>query len=274
MSDSAVRHRGTPVDDPLGAVDQAVVVHPLEDGLHRPGQPRVHGEALARPVHAVAEAAHLAEDPAAGLLLPLPDPLDERLPTEVVPGEALLGQLPLDHVLGGDAGVVHARQPERVVALHAAAAGQRVHQRVLEGMAEVQRAGDVGRRDDDAERRLVGRLRSAGREVAPLDPPLVERPLYLRRNVLAGQVGTGRRPGGGAVGGVCHGHAGMVRRRERAVRTAIHKRGGHPQITGRAGPVPGQPLRSGIGGRSGREHLRWWCSRGPRCWSSQWRWAR
>ena len=41
-----------PVDDPLGAVDQPVVVQPLEDRLDGPGQPLVHGEPLARPVHA------------------------------------------------------------------------------------------------------------------------------------------------------------------------------------------------------------------------------
>ena len=42
-----------------------------------------------RPVDAVAEAAHLAEDLAAGLGLPLPDPLDERLAAQVVAGHAL-----------------------------------------------------------------------------------------------------------------------------------------------------------------------------------------
>ena len=107
-----------PVDDALGAVDQPVVVEPLEDRLDGPGQALVHGEALARPVDAVAERLHLAEDLAAGLLLPLPDALDERLAAEVVAGLALLGELALDDVLGGDAGVVHAGQPERLVALH------------------------------------------------------------------------------------------------------------------------------------------------------------
>ena len=92
-----------PVDDPLGAVDQPVVVQPLEDRLDGPGQPLVHGEPLTGPVHGVAEAAHLGQDPAAVLALPLPDPLDERLAAEVVPGQALLGQLALHDVLGGDA---------------------------------------------------------------------------------------------------------------------------------------------------------------------------
>ena len=151
-----------PVDDPLRAVDEAVVEEPLEDGLDGPGQPLVHGEPLTRPVHAVTEPAHLAEDLAAELGLPLPDPLDERLPAQVVPAQALLGQLALDDVLGGDARVVHAGHPQRGVSLHPAPPDQRVHQGVVERMADVQRAGDVGRRDDDAEggrrRGYVGRV--------------------------------------------------------------------------------------------------------------------
>ena len=147
-----------PVDDPFRAVDEAVVVQALEDGQHRPGQALVHGEALAGPVDAVAEPAHLAEDLAAGLGLPLPHPLDERLPAQVVPARALLGQLALDHVLGGDARVVHAGQPQRDVALHPAPPDQRVDQRVVERVAHVQGAGHVRRRDHDA----VGRPRRAG----------------------------------------------------------------------------------------------------------------
>ncbi len=58
-------------------------------------------------------------------------------------------ELPLDHVLGGDAGVVHAGQPQRLVALHPPAPDQRVLDRVVERVAHVQRAGHVRRRDDD-----------------------------------------------------------------------------------------------------------------------------
>ena len=77
---------------------------------------------------------------------------------------ALGRQRALDQRVDRDRGVVHARQPQGVVALHAAAADQDVDQRVLEGVADVQAAGDVGRRDDDAERRLVRRV--VGGEVA------------------------------------------------------------------------------------------------------------
>src|SRR5690606_40301032 len=90
-----------------------------------------------------AELAHLAEDLAARLFLPLPDALDERLAAQVVAGQALLGELALDDVLGGDAGVVHAGQPERLVAEHPGAPGQGGLDGVVERVADVERLGDV-----------------------------------------------------------------------------------------------------------------------------------
>ena len=95
------------------------------------------------------------------------------------------GELALDDVLGGDAGVVHAGQPQRLEALHPLAPDQRVLHGVVEGVADVQRAGDVRRRDDDGERRLVARR--VGREVAGGYPLLVPPLLYLARLVLGGQ---------------------------------------------------------------------------------------
>jgi hypothetical protein len=47
--------------------------------------------------------------------------------------------------------VIGARLPQRVVAAHAVVAGQRVHDRLVETVPHVQRAGDVGRRQQDAE---------------------------------------------------------------------------------------------------------------------------
>ena len=175
-----------PVDDPLGPVDQAFVEQPLEDRLDGPGQALVHGEPLAGPVHAVAQAAHLAEDLAAGLGLPLPDPLHEPLPAQVVAAQAFLGQLPLHHVLGGDTRVVHAGQPQRGVALHAAAPDDRVDDRVVQRVPDVQDPGHVGRRDHDRERgRVAFRV---GGEVAGLLPQGVARPLHLTRAVLRGKL--------------------------------------------------------------------------------------
>jgi hypothetical protein len=152
--DFEVGHRGLqhriPVHQALAAVDQAFAVEPHEhfgDGLR---QALVHGEALAAPVGAGAEAAHLAGDGGAGVFLPLPDFFEEFLAAEVVARDALRVELAFHHDLRRDAGVVGARLPQRVVARHAVVAGERVHQGVLEGVAHVQRAGDVGRRQHDA----------------------------------------------------------------------------------------------------------------------------
>jgi hypothetical protein len=72
-----------------------------------------------------------------------------------VPVSALLGELLLHHVLGGDAGVVHARDPHGVL--------PRIRSRRIiaswiaccQRVPDVQRTGDVRRRDDDRERLAV-----------------------------------------------------------------------------------------------------------------------
>lgn len=57
----------------------------------------------------------------------------------------LLGiELALDHDLGGDAGVVGAGHEYGVVAQHAVVAHQAIHDGLVEGMAHVQGARDVG----------------------------------------------------------------------------------------------------------------------------------
>jgi hypothetical protein len=79
------------------------------------------------------------------------------LATQLVAALAFLGQQPpLDDSLRGDPRMIGAGHPEGVVALHAAHADQDVLQRIVEGMSQVQRAGDIGRRDDDAVRRSRG----------------------------------------------------------------------------------------------------------------------
>src|SRR6202035_5776319 len=110
----------------------------------------------------------------------------EGLAAQVVAGQVLPGQLALQHILGGDAGVVHSRQPPRVEALPAAAPHQRVDQRVVEGVTDVQGAGDVRRGDDDAVRGRGG-VRVRG-EVTCLLPSFVPRALHLGGRVLGGQL--------------------------------------------------------------------------------------
>ncbi len=153
--DLVVGQRGVaaraPVDDVVALVDEAFLVQADEHLAHRPRQPLVHGEPFPLPVAGGAHALELVDDGAALLRPPGPDPLDELVPAEVVAAQVLAGQLPLDHVLGGDAGMVRARHPQGVVPAHAVVAHQDVLQGVVQGMADVEHAGDVGRRDDDGE---------------------------------------------------------------------------------------------------------------------------
>src|SRR5882757_2839493 len=61
-----------------------------------------------------------------------------------------LHELALDHHLGRDAGMVGAGLPEHVAAAHALETGEHILERVVQRMAHMQGAGDVGRRDHDA----------------------------------------------------------------------------------------------------------------------------
>jgi hypothetical protein len=104
-----------------------------------------------------------------------------------------LASFAFDDVLGGDPGVVHPGQPQRVEALHAPAPSEGVHERVLEGMPEVQRAGHVRRRDHDRERSLA--RRRVGLENPQRQPPSIGRSLDRGRVVRRPQIRwRGRRP--------------------------------------------------------------------------------
>ncbi len=141
-----------PVDDVEIAVDQTLAVVADEGLPHRSHVTLVQGETFAVPVAGTAEPFQLADDGAPVLLLPLPNAFLESLSPQFLPRGPLRGEHALDHVLRSYAGVVVSRQPERRVTLHATAADDEILQRVVQRMAHVQRAGDVGGRYDDGER--------------------------------------------------------------------------------------------------------------------------
>ena len=151
-----------PVDHVAPAIDQLLVVEPQEGFQHGAVERRLQRKALARPVAGSAQADHLVLDGAAAVGFPLPDAPLKLFPPDLLAVEALLGQLALHHHLGGDAGVVHPRQPQYAVALHAPPAHQDVNLGMLEHVAHVERAGDVGRRDGEREAGLVGRALLGG----------------------------------------------------------------------------------------------------------------
>jgi len=119
-----------------------------------------------------AEPAHLARDGGAGVLLPFPHLSDELLAAESVARKALRFQLALDHDLGGDAGVIGAGLPQRVVTAHAVVTGERIHEGLVEAMPHVQRTGDVGRWQQNAETSGFGGV-EPGFEIAAAFPSRV-----------------------------------------------------------------------------------------------------
>ena len=145
-----------PIHQALAAINQTVFKQPHEYFRHHFRELVVHGEIFQRPIGRGAEAAHLAGDGGAGKLLPLPHFFDELVAAEIVAFDALRFELPLDNDLRCDAGVIGAGQPQGVRAAHAVVTRQRVHDCLIERMAHMQRAGDIGRRQLDAKRFGVG----------------------------------------------------------------------------------------------------------------------
>src|SRR5262245_53368779 len=95
--------------------------------------------------------------------------------------EFLLTMKPaFDYRLGCDPCVVRARHPQGVVALHALPADEYVLKRVVQRVTEVQRAGYVGRGNDDRIRRV--RWIGFAMEIALFVPKRV--PAFLRFGML------------------------------------------------------------------------------------------
>jgi len=176
--DFQIRNRrmaaGAPVDDVVALIDQPVVVQADEDLPDGLGETGVHREPLPLPVAGATQALELVGDDAAVFFLPLPDPGNELLPAEVMTGQAFLGQFLLHHILGGDAGMVRSRHPHGVVALHPPVADHDVLKGVVEGMAHVQHARNIGRRNDDGKLRLVTAVDGVEKVVVlPVSIPLL-----------------------------------------------------------------------------------------------------
>ena len=154
-----VRDRGpadrAPVDDPGSLVDVALLIKTLKHLENRVGAALVHGEALAVPVSRGAELPKLLHDAAAVLLAPLPAVFQELFAADLSLVDAHLLQVLGYLDLRRDRGVVRARLPESLIALHSLPADQDVLHRVVECVAHVKLAGDVWRRHDDRERFLV-----------------------------------------------------------------------------------------------------------------------
>ena len=149
VADGRLQHR-VPVHQPLAAINEPVAEHLEERMPHRPGALRIEREAGPLPIAGAAHLLELAEDPLLVVVFPLPDAGHEPLAAQLVAAELLLlQQAALDHGLRGDARVIGARHPQGFETLHPFLADEDVLQRVVQGVAQVQGPGDIGRRDDD-----------------------------------------------------------------------------------------------------------------------------
>src|SRR5262249_20607436 len=157
-----------------------------EGVVDRPLVPLVHGEALARPVAARAEAAELARNRAARLRFPFPHMLEESLAPDLGALKALAFEVPLDDHLRSDPCVVGAHDPESILAPHPFAPGEYVLERVVERVADVERSRHVRRRHDDRPRL---RIRALGPEQALALPMRVPEILDRAGFKRLGQVG-------------------------------------------------------------------------------------
>ena len=173
VRDSGAQFR-IPVYQAFATVNQVFFIQTNENFFHRIGQAFVHGEAFTLPVHGVAETAHLTGNGAAGFRFPFPDFVDESFAAVVVTGFTFFcGNLALNDHLGSDPGVVSTDLPQGVFALHALIADHGIHDGLLEGVTHMQTAGDVRRRDHDAETFLA--FIAIRLKVALLFPVLVKR---------------------------------------------------------------------------------------------------
>src|SRR5215469_1303430 len=151
------RHQfGIPINQPLVFVDQPRSVEHDKHFAHRAGQSLIESEALPRPVARRAKTLKLTNDGTAGLVLPLPNTLDEAIASELAStGLLMFHQLSFDHDLRGYTGMIGPWLPENVAATHALEPHQDVLKGVIEGVPDVQRSGDVGRRNHDEIRTCV-----------------------------------------------------------------------------------------------------------------------
>ena len=174
VAQRGLRHRA-PVDHALAAVDEPLGVEFDENFLHLAGIIPVHGEALAVPIARATQALELFDDDAAVFFLPRPDALEKFLASQITARFAFLfAQLPLDHRLCGDAGMVGSRQPEDFASGLPRAAREDVLQGVVEHVAKRKHAGHVGWWNDDGKSGLGrGGIRGKAAGLEPLGIPFL-----------------------------------------------------------------------------------------------------
>ena len=147
-----------PVDDVVALVDQAIIVKAHKNLAHCGRKAFVHGKAQARPVYGIAQGACLIKNAVAVFVAPFPHPVNKGLAPKILAALAFLGQGAFHHILGGNARMVGAGNPQHVLALLTGMTAKHVDKGMVERVPYVQRARDVGRWNDNGIR-LAGGVR-------------------------------------------------------------------------------------------------------------------
>ena len=138
-----------PVDDAAALVDPSFFVHLDEDFLHRVAAAFIHGKTLSVPVTGGTQLLELVDDTGAVFFPPVPALLQEAFSSQRVLVDSLFLQGIDDLDLGGDGRVVGPGLPEGIISLHPLEADQDILHGIVQGMAHMELAGDIGRGDDD-----------------------------------------------------------------------------------------------------------------------------
>ena len=169
-----------PINEAFVFVNQPLLIQCHENLEHGFGQAFIHSEALTAPIATCAEAAQLAGNGRAAFFFPLPNALKKFLAAHFAAAFiALLGQLPLNHHLRRNAGMVCARLPQHIAPTHALKTAQYILQRIVQRMAHMQAARHIGRRNDNGVR--LSFRHATGFETALVFPRLVKAGFDCRR---------------------------------------------------------------------------------------------
>ena len=142
----------TPVRDAEALIDQAFFIEGNENLTNGTRTDIIHGETFTGPVAGRAEASDLQTDAVAEFFLPLPYTFQEFFTAEIIFIETFFSDLLFDLDLRCDAGMIFARQPQDIVALHSLVTDQNILQGIIERMPHVQLTGDIWRRQHNAVR--------------------------------------------------------------------------------------------------------------------------
>ncbi len=172
-----------PVDHAVAAVDESIPIETNEGLQHCVRIVGIHGKAIALPVKGETQGAKLFLDGSTIVLFPVPCPLQELLPPQVVAAQTFRSHISLNHIVCRDAGMICSGKKQNSGALHLLKATQDVLNLVAESVADVELTGDIGRRNGYAEGWAGGvRLGMKKSSLLPARVPF----LFHRRRIIGG----------------------------------------------------------------------------------------